>query len=215
MAGVSPKAELLALARKQGVQQLSDRALLTLLLDAKVANLLLAEYDNLFTLLRASRTELCQYSGVTENVYIKLQASIELTNRYFRANLANTSALDNPQAVVKYLTAQLGSLEHEVFCCLWLDSQHRLLEVEQLFRGSIKSANIYPREVIKSALKYNAAAVILAHNHPSGSVEPSDADIQITRALARILEHIDVAVLDHIIIGNNQHSSLRASGIHW
>lgn len=194
-------------AQSGGVAQLSDGELLQLLLGSKAGGILAQQYTSLFDLLREHRADLCQYAHVTERSFYRLQAVLEITNRYLRAQLEYQGAFSSPKATVNFLTSELGSLEHEVFCCLWLDNQNRLLKSEQLARGSIHSASVYPREVIKAAIKHNAAAVIFAHNHPSGATKPSDADLAITQNLVKALNYIDVRVLDHIIIGHNQHFS--------
>ncbi|MDA8417182.1 MAG: DNA repair protein RadC [Betaproteobacteria bacterium] len=111
-----------------------------------------------------------------------------------------TDAMTSPDVVKKYLRLRMGNLEHEVFSVLWLDSQHRVIKVEELFRGTLAQASIYPREVVKAALACNAAAVILAHNHPSGVPDPSSADINLTRRLKDALDLVDVKVLDHMVV---------------
>ena len=112
----------------------------------------------------------------------------------------NEQTLGTPTDVKNYLRLKLGEVEHEVFCCVWLDSQHKVIDFEEMFRGTINQTSVYPREVIKAALRRNAAAVIFAHNHPSGLLEPSSADIQLTSTLKKTLDMIDVRTLDHFII---------------
>jgi DNA repair protein RadC len=114
---------------------------------------------------------------------------------------SSSTPLTSPQASKDYVKLQLATYEHEVFACLFLDNKHRVITFEKLFRGSINSASVYPREVVKACLKHNAAAVILAHNHPSGSSEPSQADLSITRRLSDALALIDVRILDHLVVG--------------
>jgi DNA repair protein RadC len=119
-----------------------------------------------------------------------------------RISYSSTSTpLTSPQASKDYVKLQLATYEHEVFACLFLDNKHRVITFEKLFRGSINSASVYPREVVKACLKHNAAAVILAHNHPSGVSEPSQADLSITRRLSDALALIDVRILDHLVVG--------------
>ena len=112
----------------------------------------------------------------------------------------NEQTLGTPTDVKNYLRLKLGEVEHEVFCCVWLDSQHKVIDFEELFRGTINQTSVYPREIIKAALRHNAAAVIFAHNHPSGILEPSSADIQLTSTLKKTLDMVDVRTLDHFII---------------
>lgn len=132
-----------------------------------------------------------------------------LTSRRFRRGRAIT----NPKDAQQYLSMQLSHYEHEVFCCLFLDNRHRVLAFEEMFRGTIDGASVHPREVVKRALQLNAAAVILAHNHPSGVAEPSKADEHITKRLEKALALIDVRVLDHLIIGDEEVVSLAERGL--
>lgn len=121
--------------------------------------------------------------------------------------------LTSPELVRQYLSARLGSAEHEIFCVLFLDNQHRLVAAEDMFRGTIDGASVYPREVVKAALKLNAAAVIFCHNHPSGELEPSQADRQITERLQKALQLVDVRVLDHLIVSGANSTSFAERGI--
>ena len=118
----------------------------------------------------------------------------------------------SPAVVKDFLVVQLGALDHEVFCVAFLDAQHRLLAFREMFRGTLSQTSVYPREVVKEALQLNAAAVILSHNHPSGSVEPSRADEMLTQSLKASLALVDVRVLDHVIVGHSSHRSLRELG---
>jgi DNA repair protein RadC len=136
----------------------------------------------------------------------------ELGRRYAQEVLRRGEALTSPQAARDYLTAQLRDHPQEVFGCLFLDNRHRVLAFEELFRGTVNAANVYPREVVRAALRHNAAALILAHNHPSGVAEPSDADVSLTRRLKTALELVDVRVLDHIVIGDGHTTSLAERG---
>jgi DNA repair protein RadC len=129
------------------------------------------------------------------------------------ADLVARKALLSPTEAVDFLTARLRPLEHEVFCCLFLDNRHRVLAFAELFRGTIDGASVHPREVVKEALAHNAAAVILAHNHPSGAVTPSHADELITRRLREALALLDIRVLDHVIIGGEGYCSFAERGI--
>jgi DNA repair protein RadC len=143
----------------------------------------------------------------------RLQAALELARRHHLAVLQEGPLLANPRAARDYLRAQLRDREHEVFCCLHLDNRHRLLAYEELFRGTIDGASVHPREVVKSALARRAAAVILAHNHPSGIAEPSRADEAITLRLRDALALVDIRVIDHLIVGGPDCTSLAERGL--
>ena len=130
----------------------------------------------------------------------RLKASFELARRALSQEMVQRDNFASPAAVRQWLRLQLAGMAHEVFLALWLDAQNRLLASEELFRGSLTQTSVYPREVVKSALQYNAAAVILAHNHPSGVAEPSSADELLTRQLKQALALVDVKVLDHFIV---------------
>jgi len=127
--------------------------------------------------------------------------------------LPHTDALTNPEAVKNYLATQFAELEHEVFACLFLDNRHRVIRYEEMFRGTIDGCSVHPREVVKAALSANAAAVILAHNHPSGVAEPSRADTQLTRRLTDALALVDVRVLDHVVVGGAETVSFEKQGL--
>ena len=142
-----------------------------------------------------------------------LQAALELSRRHYAAELATGPALESPTATQAFLIAQLRDRPYEVFCCLHLDNRHRLIAFEELFRGTIDGASVHPREVVKQALARNAAAVILAHNHPSGVAEPSQADELITYRLRDALALVDIRVLDHLIVGDNRCVSFAERGL--
>lgn len=130
-----------------------------------------------------------------------------------RLSRAGTTVFDTPTAVKDYCRLQFAALEHEVFACLWLDHQHRLLQSETLFRGSLNQTSVYPREVVKSALRHNAGAVVLVHNHPSGSPEPSRADEFLTSTLKSALALVDVRVIDHMVVGASSVVSFAERGL--
>lgn len=134
-------------------------------------------------------------------------AMVEMQRRFRRGTTINS-----PEATKGFLQLRLGHLEHEVFAVIWLDNRHRVLAFEELFRGTIDGASVHPREVVKAALKHNAAAAIFAHNHPSGVAEPSQADQRITQRLKEALTLVDVLTLDHIIVGEN-HCSFAENGL--
>jgi DNA repair protein RadC len=145
--------------------------------------------------------------------YAQLQAVMEMAKRHFKEVLQRGNALTSPDITRAYLSAQLRGYSYEVFACLFLDNQHRVIQLDELFRGTIDSASVYPREVVKQALHHNAAAVIFAHNHPSGISEPSYADKQITEKLKNALALFDIRVLDHFIIGDGQPYSFAENGL--
>jgi len=137
---------------------------------------------------------------------------LELARRHMQAQLQREDVLENPGMTRRYLSSRLRHYRHEVFACLFLDNRHRVIAFEELFRGTIDGASVHPREVVRQALQHNAAAVILAHNHPSGVAEPSRADIQLTRRLVDALALVDIRVLDHLVIGDAESVSLAERG---
>jgi len=143
----------------------------------------------------------------------RLAAALELARRCLAEDLKRGEPLCSPEQTAAYLQAKLGSYPYEVFACVFLDNRHRVIAFEELFRGSIAGASVYPREVVRACLRHNAAAVILAHNHPSGAAEPSTSDVAITDELRRALRLIDVRVLDHFIVGAGTPVSMAARGL--
>ena len=163
-------------------------------------------------LLQASKKSFCNTRGLGPAKYAQLSAVLEIAKRYQFNKAERGAFLESPDAVKSLVALEMRNLEHEIFACLFLDNRHRLISYEALFRGTIDSASVYPREVVKAALACNAAAVVFAHNHPSGVAEPSRADIDITTRLSKALNLIDVRVLDHIIVGGNYQVSLAERG---
>ena len=143
----------------------------------------------------------------------QFEAALELARRSLKDELRTGSALTSPGAVRDYLRLAIADLQHEVFVCLWLDAQHRVLAFEELFRGTLTQTSVYPREIVKAGLKANAAAVIFAHNHPSGAAQPSQADELLTRNLKDALALVDVKVLDHFIVAGRQAISFAERGL--
>lgn len=196
----------------QGAAALSDAELLAIFLRTGIpgktavdlARDLLQEFSGLRGLLNARRTQFCQQPGLGPAKYAQLQAVLEMGKRHLHATLVRNEVLTDPVATREYLSARLRDHAFEVFACLFLDNRHRVIHFEELFRGTINGASVYPREVVRQTLEHNAAAVIFAHNHPSGVAEPSEADRQLTRRLQAALELIDVRVLDHIVIGDGE-----------
>ncbi len=211
-----PREKLLAL----GPQALSDAELLAIFLRTGVAGCsavelarqLVHEYGGLRKLLQADRNSFCANRGLGQAKYAQLQAVLELARRHLAESLTRGQPLTNPTDTQHYLTARLGDYPYEVFACLFLDTRHRLICYEELFRGTIDGASVHPREVVRRTLQHNAAAVILAHNHPSGIAEPSDADRRITQRLKDALALIDVRLLDHIVVGDQVATSLAERG---
>jgi DNA repair protein RadC len=211
-----PREKLLSL----GPQALSDAELLAIFLRTGIAGCnavelarrLVHEYGGLRKLLQADRNRFCATRGLGNAKYAQLQAVLELARRHLAENLKRGDALKNPAETRRYLTARLRDYPYEVFACLFLDTRHRVISYEELFQGTIDGASVHPREVLRRALQHNAAAVILAHNHPSGVAEPSDADRRITTRLKDALALVDIRVLDHIVIGDQLATSFAERG---
>jgi len=174
---------------------------------------LVERFGGLRPLLRASDDELLQLPGIGKVRLSLLRVLPEVARRYYEATLVAGQPLRSPAQTDSFLRARLRDLPYELFCCLFLDNRHRVLRFVELFRGTIDGTSVYPREVVKEALAENAAAVILAHNHPSGVAEPSQADERITRRLKAALELVDIRLLDHLIIGEGRSTSLASRGL--
>ena len=205
----------------KGAEALSDAELLAIFLRTggkgftavDLARQLLASYGGLKPLLQASQTDFCAHNGLGNAKFAQLQAVLEMAKRHLFEQLSRGDVLSSPSQTRQYLAAQLGSYPHEVFACLFLDNRNRIIAFEKMFYGTIDGASVYPREVVRMALKKNAAAIIFAHNHPSGVTEPSQADIALTSRLKEALSLIDVRVLDHFIVGDGQPLSLSERGL--
>ena len=212
-----PREKLLSL----GPQALSNAELLAIFLRTGIpgrsavdlARDLLNSFGGLRPLLEASAQEFCQGNGLGPAKYAQLQAVLEMARRCLLEDLKRGEQLTSPSQTKNFLRARLRSHPHEVFACLFLDNQHRLIVFEELFFGTIDSAQVYPREVAKRALRHNAAAVIFAHNHPSGVAEPSRADLQITQRLIQALALLDIRVLDHLVVGDLEVVSMAERGL--
>ena len=200
-----PREKLLS----RGAASLSEAELLAILLQTgtagrsalDVARGLLEEFRTLRGLLTAERRAVVGVRGLGDARYALLQAALELARRHYAELMQAGPALANPRATREFLRARLRDRDHEVFCCLFLDNRHRVICFEEVFRGTLDGASVHPRDVVKLALARNAAAVILAHNHPSGVAEPSQADELITARLRDALGLVDIRVLDHIVVG--------------
>ncbi|MDA3868742.1 MAG: DNA repair protein RadC [Gammaproteobacteria bacterium] len=186
-------AELLAIFLRTGVQGYSA---------VDLARLLLDDFGGLRPLLQAGESEFCQRHGLGPAKFVQLQAVLEMARRHLFENIQRGDALTSPDETRHYLRTELQHYPHEVFACLFLDNRNRIISFDKMFYGTIDGASVYPREVVKLALKKNAAAVIFAHNHPSGVAEPSRSDEQITQRLKQALEVVDIRVLDHMVIGD-------------
>jgi DNA repair protein RadC len=205
----------------QGPEALTESELLAILLRhgafgitaIELARSLLTKFDGLRGLLQCSPSVLCQYPGFGPAKYCQLQAAFELSRRCLQETLQRDHSLSNSQIVQKFIVSSLLKHHQEVFAALFLDNQYRLIKFEPLFYGTINNATIYPREIIKRALYYNAAALIIAHNHPSGIAEASQADILLTQTLKSALALVEIKLLDHFIIGDNQAISLAEKGM--
>lgn len=205
---------------EHGSSSLSDAELLAIFLRTGVsgksavdlARHLLNEFGSLRALLEADLRSFCRPLGLGPAKFTQLQAVLEMGRRHLAEHLRRDCALESPQAVRDFLTSQVRHEPHEVFGCLFMDTKHRMLAFEVLFRGSIDSASVYPRQVVKRALVHNAAAVIFCHNHPSGISLPSEADRTLTQRLTKALDLIEVRVLDHFIVGEGQPLSMVEHG---
>ena len=200
-----PREKLLS----QGPAALADAELVALLLRTglkgtsvlQLAQQVLDAFGGVAGLLHADPADLKRIKGLGPAKRAELSAVIELARRSLQQRLADRPAFDSPGAVRDYLRLHLGPRDHEVFAVLFLDAQHRLLQFDEMFRGTLTQTSVYPREVVRRALALNAAAVILAHNHPSGVAEPSRADEFLTQSLKSALQLVDVRVLDHMVVG--------------
>lgn len=205
---------------QQGAQALSDSELLAIFLRTGVqginavelARRTLTHFGNLQSLLSADIDEFCDCMGLGEAKYAQLQAVLEMSRRYLAEELNNSCSLNSASQVRDFLSVQLRAKQREVFAVMFLDAQHNLIEYQEMFAGTLNSAAVYPREIVKLALQKNAHACILAHNHPSGVAEPSQADILITDRIRTALELVDISLLDHFIIGNGVPVSLAERG---
>lgn len=196
--------ELLAIVLRHGNRQQSAY---------EIASALLGHFGSVRALLNASQERLCAVPGVGSARYAELQAAVELVRRHLEEALDRPEAFNTPQAASEFLRARLRDLPHEVFCCFYLDNRNRLICFEELFRGTVDGASVHPREVVRQALEHNAAAMIVAHNHPSGVAEPSHADEAITRRLRDALALVEVRLVDHLVVGDESYTSLAERGL--
>ena len=205
----------------RGAAAMSDSELLAIFLRTGVtgksavdlARDLIDEFGGLRPLLESNLDRFCAGHGLGKAKYALLQAVMEMAKRHLQETLKRGDVLQSPQHTRTYLTSQLRKYQHEVFACLFLDNRHRVISFDEMFHGTINGASVHPREVVKRALGHNAAAVILAHNHPSGVAEPSQADLSLTKRLKQALNLIDVNLLDHFVVGDGEMVSLAERGI--
>ncbi len=212
-----PREKMLA----RGAAALSDAELVAIFLRTGVrgksavdlAREVVTQFGSLSALCNADQNEFCAIHGLGQAKFVQLQAVLEMARRALREKLKQGVTLNTPHAVRDYLRLHLQHRPHEVFVGVFLDAQNRVLAVEDLFSGTLTQTSVYPREVVKSALRHNAAALIFAHNHPSGVAEPSRADELLTANLKRALALIDVKVLDHFVVGADSTMSFAERGI--
>ena len=212
-----PREKLLA----RGPEALSDAELLAIFLRTGVAGKtavdvareLLVQFGGLRPLLAAERSALCASPGLGDAKYAQLMAALEIGRRHLGERLTRGVALESSRDTRDFLKACLRDLTQEVFCALFLDNRHRVIAFEQLFTGTLNGTAVYPREVVKHALRHNAAAVIFAHNHPSGVAEPSRADEVLTARLKEALALVDIRVLDHLVVGDGDMVSFSERGM--
>lgn len=212
-----PRERLLA----HGAGSLSDAELLAIFLRTGTAGMpvmelarhLIASFSSLRGLMTASQRQFCSVKGLGNAKYAQVQAAMEMARRVMDEPLRQGDPLRSPEDTRAYLRSRLGTYPHEVFAGLFLDNRHRVIQYRELFRGTIDGAAVYPREVVRQALEDNAAAVIFAHNHPSGVAEPSQADISLTIRLKEALGLVDIRVLDHMVVGHGDVVSLAERGL--
>ena len=205
---------------QKGAQSLSETELLAIFLRTgmrgksavDLAREMLKEFGGLRALLSADEKDLCALPGMGPAKYAQLQAALEMGRRHLGESLERGKPLTDPAATRKYIMARFRDMPYEVFACLYLDNRHRVIAFEELFRGTIDGASVHPREVVRQALRHNAAALIFAHNHPSGVAEPSDADRRLTTRLKDALALVDIRVLDHFVVGDGEVVSFAERG---
>ncbi|MCX8670797.1 DNA repair protein RadC [Gilliamella sp. B2865] len=203
-----------------GVEALSDAELLALFLRTGTRNLpvltlsqkLLNEFGSFYHLMNASHDEFCKKEGLGTAKYTQLKAVVELSHRYLKVKMTKENYLTSPTLTHHYLANRLMDKDREIFMVIFLDNQNHVINCEEMFVGTYNSVEVHPREVARKALQYNAAALILAHNHPSGLAEPSQADRALTKKIEQVCELIDVRVIDHLVIGKGEYVSFAERG---
>lgn len=203
-----------------GVEALSDAELLALFLRTGTRNLpvltlsqkLLNEFGSFYHLMNASHDEFCKKEGLGTAKYTQLKAVVELSHRYLKVKMTKENYLTSPTLTHHYLANRLMDKDREIFMVIFLDNQNHVINCEEMFVGTYNCVEVHPREVARKALQYNAAALILAHNHPSGLAEPSQADRALTKKIEQVCELIDVRVIDHLVIGKGEYVSFTERG---
>lgn len=203
-----------------GVEALSDAELLALFLRTGTRNLpvltlsqkLLNEFGSFYHLMNASHDEFCKKEGLGTAKYTQLKAVVELSHRYLKVKMTKENYLTSPTLTHHYLANRLMDKDREIFMVIFLDNQNHVINCEEMFVGTYNCVEVHPREVARKALQYNAAALILAHNHPSGLAEPSQADRALTKNIEQVCELIDVRVIDHLVIGKGEYVSFAEQG---
>lgn len=196
-------AELLAIFLRTGIQGKSA---------IDLARDLLSEFGGLDKVLESDLKSFTKIKGLGSAKFCQLQATLELVRRHYECKVSELASFNNQEIVRNYLLNNFSRLENEIFACLLLDNKHKLIKFEKLFTGTINQAQVYPRVVAQTCLRNNAAAIIFAHNHPSGCLKVSESDKYITKKLTQVLEMIDVRVLDHFIVGKNDVFSMAQNG---
>ncbi|OCG49660.1 hypothetical protein A9G35_11020 [Gilliamella sp. Choc5-1] len=205
---------------KFGVETLSDAELLALFLRTGTRNLpvlelsqsLLNDFGSLYNLINASHQVFCQKHGLGTAKYTQLKAVVELSSRYLKVKMMHENSLSSPSVTHHYLASRLANKDREIFMVIFLDNQHHVISSEEMFVGTYNCVEVHPREVVRRALQHNAAALILAHNHPSGIAEPSQADRHLTQKIEEVCELVDIRIIDHIVIGKGEYVSFAERG---
>jgi DNA repair protein RadC len=215
-AGERPREKLL----NKGAGSLSDSELLAIFLRTGIrgknvidlSREIIQHFGSLKRLFAATEKEFCSIKGLGRAKFVQLQACLEMSQRHIEEQITQQDAMQNPSQVKQYVQSRLMSKPNEVFAAIFLDNQHRVLAFEELFYGTINASSVHPRVLVQRCIAHNAAAVIVAHNHPSGIAEPSLSDIDITRTLKTALGLIDVRLLDHLVVASHQVTSLAERG---
>ncbi|MFC0141916.1 DNA repair protein RadC [Erwinia mallotivora] len=214
---VPPREKLL----QNGAKALTDAELLAIFLRTgangvhvmSLARQLIEEFGSLYQLMTAGKAAFCHIKGIGDAKYAQLNAIAELGRRFFTCNeVLEHRSVESAQDMLSYLRSTLAHREREIFLVIFLDNQHQMLHHSEMFAGTINSVEVHPREIVREALKYNAAALILAHNHPSGISRPSQADRDITRRIVAACQLLNIRVLDHLVIGHGEYVSFAERG---
>lgn len=213
---IMPREKLLA----QGASSLTDVELLALFLRTgmlgkdvlTLAKEMLQQFDSLYGLLSADYMDFSLVQGIGLAKYAQLKGIAELARRYYDVRVIEERSILSPEMAREFLQSQLSQEEREIFLVIFMDSQHRVIKHSKLFSGTLSHVEVHPREIVREAIKMNASAVILAHNHPSGCAEPSKADKLITERVVKCCQFMDIRVLDHLVIGRGEYVSFAERG---